>query len=111
MIRNALFASLIALGAAGAAQAQDHGPRLIGGGENTEVVYAGQSSNVVGGGFANLSGGSENAQIAYGPRVTSGAGNGTVARLVGGGENQQVVYEQVAPAARFLAGSASRQRG
>ena len=39
MFRNALFASLIALGAtAGAAQAQDHGPRLVGGGTDAQVV-------------------------------------------------------------------------
>jgi hypothetical protein len=43
--------------------------------------------------------------------VTSGAGNGTVARLVGGGENLRVVYERAAPTPSLLAGSASQHRG
>jgi hypothetical protein len=39
MIRNAVFASVIAFGAIGAAQAQDAGPRLVGGGDNKQLVY------------------------------------------------------------------------
>jgi hypothetical protein len=53
MFRTTLIASVIALGAAGAAQAQDLGPRLIGGGADggPRVEYAAPSQNVVGGGY------------------------------------------------------------
>jgi hypothetical protein len=111
MIRNALIASVIALGAAGAAQAQDRGPQLVGGGENAQVIYGEPSRNVVGGGFASLSGGANNLRITYGPGVVTEAPDGTVARLVGGGENAQLVHEQVAPAAPLLAGRGTPPRG
>src|SRR4051794_29751100 len=97
MIRSAVFASLIALGATAAAQAQDRGPHLTGGGDNAQVLYGEQSRNVVGGGFGSIGGGGDNLRITYGPRVTTEAPNGTVARLVGGGDDEQVVYEQVVP--------------
>jgi hypothetical protein len=103
MIRNALFASMIALAGAGVAQAQDRGPHLVGGGENAQVTYGAPSGNIVGGGFASLSGGANNLRITYGPDVAAEAANGTVARLVGGGDNEQVIYDQVAPAVSFLA--------
>ena len=61
MIRNALFASVIVLGAAGAAQAQ--APSTWGG-------------NVVGGGLAaTLLGGGDNAQVTY-AQPGAGAGGG-----------------------------------
>ena len=63
MVRNALFATLIALGAAGAAQAQ--APR-----DGSAAALAG---NVVGGGVATLSGGGDNATVTY---STGGAGGG-----------------------------------
>ena len=60
MIRNALFASVIVLGAAGAAQAQ--APSTWGG-------------NVVGGGLAGtLHGGGDNAQVVYGQPGAGGGG-------------------------------------
>jgi hypothetical protein len=111
MIRNAAFAALIAFGAAGAAQAQDHGPHLIGGGENAQVVYREQSNNVVGGGVASIDGGANNLRITYGPGVVSEAPNGTVARLTGGGDNEQVVHEQAAPTAALLAARTVQARG
>ena len=113
MFRNTLFASLIALGAAGAAQAQapDPGGRWPAGG------------NIVGGADATISGGGDNLTITYN---TGGAGGGSalmaptgrIARfvdtkgdgpqveysapadtnpgreawLVGGGDNAEVVY-------------------
>ena len=63
MFRNALFASVIAIGAAGAAQAQapqDGGAAALDG-------------NVVGGGVATLSGGGDNATVTY---SAGGAGGG-----------------------------------
>ena len=113
MFRNTLFASLIALGAAGAAQAQapDPGGRWPAGG------------NIVGGADATISGGGDNLTITYN---TGGAGGGSalmtqagrIARfgsthgdgpqveysapadtnpgreawIVGGGDNAEVVY-------------------
>ncbi len=114
MFRNALFASLIALGAAGAAQAQaplDGSAAALGG-------------NVVGGGVATLSGGGDNATVTYSAggagggmtfhaqaprlaRARNGQGNGGLsveylepetappgreAWLLGGGDNAEVVY-------------------
>ena len=64
MIRNALFASLIALGAAGAAQAQAQAP-------DTTGLAVPATGNVVGGGGATIVGGGDNTTILY-----SGAGAG-----------------------------------
>jgi hypothetical protein len=115
MVRNTLFATLIALGAAGAAQAQ--APR-----DGSAAALAG---NVVGGGVATLSGGGDNATVTY---STGGAGGGMTfhsqagraarfagtqgdgpvveysapadtnpgreAWLLGGGDNAEVVYSR-----------------
>jgi hypothetical protein len=115
MLRNALFASAIALGAlatSGVATAQDRGPRLVGGGNDAEVVYAVPSRNVVGGGVATISGGGEDRQIAY-HGATQHEPNGLVAELIGGGEDQQIVYRPAAPAAAstMFAGQSSRRGG
>jgi len=93
MFRNALFASLIALGAAGAAQAQapDPGGRWPAGG------------NIVGGADATISGGGDNLTITY-SAGGAGAGSGVLlsqpgrlARFAGSHGDGQVV-EYLAPA-------------
>ena len=109
MFRNALFASVIALGAAGAAQAQDRGPHLVGGGKDAQVVYSEPSRNVVGGGVASLSGGGKDRQIAYGPAVTTEAATGLVARLENVNGDLRVVYGPAAPSGSMLAGRAAVQ--
>jgi hypothetical protein len=111
MIRNALIASVIALGTLGAAQAQDNGPRLIGGGDNAEVVYAVSSQNVVGGGAATITGGGDNLRIAYGSGVTTQEQRGLVAEMIGGGNDTQLVYRQLAPTDSQFAGHPARQGG
>jgi hypothetical protein len=112
VFRNSTFlASVIALGSVGAVQARDVGPRLVGGGENTQVVYAEPSRNVVGGGHATISGGADNLRITYGPRATAQAAIGRVAELVGGGDNAQVVYHQTAPSGSMVAGAAGWPHG
>ena len=111
MFRNALFASVMAFGAAGAAQAQDLGPRLVGGGENAQVVYSEPNGNVVGGGSARLSGGDDNQQIAYGPNVATEASNGTVARLENVNGDLRVVYGPAARSGSVIAGRAVQPRG
>ena len=111
MIRNALIASLIAFGAAGAAQAQDGGPRLVGGGPDAQVVYAEPSTNVVGGGRATIIGGNTDQRLAYGGATRTQPQTGFVAEIIGGGESQQVVYHQVGPAAAMMAGRPARQGG
>jgi hypothetical protein len=111
MLRKALFASLIALGTAGIAQAQDAGPWLIGGGENAQVVYAVPGNNVVGGAAASISGGGENTQIAYGQLPAAHRQSSMTAELVGGGKNAQVVYHQAAPSGPMLAGHALQVGG
>jgi hypothetical protein len=109
MIRNALIASVIALGTLGAAQAQDNGPRLVGGGDNAEVVYAVPSHNVVGGGAATITGGGDNLRIAYGSGTTTQQQRGLVAELHGGGDNAQLVYRPVTPSDSLLASHSARQ--
>jgi hypothetical protein len=111
MFRNALFASVMVLGAAGVAQAQDLGPRLVGGGENAQVVYSEPSRNVVGGGSARLSGGGDDQQIAYGPGVTTEASNGTVARLENVNGDLRVVYGPAASSGSMIAGRTVQARG
>jgi hypothetical protein len=112
MIRNVLIASIIAFGAIGAAQAQDNGPRLVGGGDNAEVVYSVPSHNVVGGGAATITGGGDNLRIAYGSGVTTQEQRGLVAELIGGGNDKTIVYRQLpAPTASQLAARSARHGG
>ncbi|MDI3306155.1 MAG: hypothetical protein QJR07_03550 [Acetobacteraceae bacterium] len=111
MLRKVLLASVLTLGAAGIAQAQDPGPWLIGGGDNAQVVYAEPTNNVVGGAVAAISGGGENTQIAYGRLPAAHAQDSMTAELVGGGENARVVYHQATPAESMLAGQAARVGG
>jgi len=111
MIRSALIASVIAFGTLGAAQAQDNGPRLVGGGDNAEVVYAVPSRNVVGGGAATIIGGGDNLRIAYGSGTTAQAQNDLVAELTGGGDDQRIVYHTVTPAGSMVAGHPARNGG
>src|SRR3954453_21929262 len=104
MIRNTLIAAAIALGSLGAAQAQDNGPRLIGTGNNAQLVYPVPSANVVGGGVASLTGTGDNARLAYGGPVAQQAASGLVAELVGTGDNAQLVYHAPAAGGSLLAG-------
>ncbi|MBL6077318.1 hypothetical protein JMJ56_04815 [Belnapia sp. T18] len=94
MFRNALIASAMLFGTAGAALAQDNGPRLIGGGADggPRVVYAEPSQNVVGGGYARITGEASNRSVAYAGPTTGQAVTGYVAQLVGGGREQALVY-------------------
>ena len=110
MFRNALFASVIVLGAAGAAQAQAPSTwggnvvggglagTLHGGGDNAQVVYA-QPGAGGGGGmhlmqtgrsarFAGSDGGSP--KFEYGPPAATDAGR--EAWVTGGGDDAQVAY-------------------
>ncbi|MCO6417589.1 hypothetical protein JYK14_15675 [Siccirubricoccus sp. KC 17139] len=107
MIHKALIASIIALGAAGAAQAQS-GPRLIGGGEDAMVVYDVASTNRAGGATARVIGGGEDAQ--YSASATTPA-PGLVGTLLGGGENAVVVYQQPSMPASMMAGRGNQPRG
>ena len=115
MFRNAFFASVIALGAAGAAQAQA---------PDTTGLPALSAGNTVGGGAAAIVGGGDNMRIVYSgggaglggavqaqpprlARARNGYGGisveylepetapaGREAWLVGGGENAHVVYRR-----------------
>ena len=92
MIRNTLFASVIALGAVGVAQAQDAGPRMIGTGDNAQIVYAEPNQNVVGGGSASLTGSGDTARLAYDTRTLEQLPAGQVATMSGTGDNAQIAY-------------------
>jgi hypothetical protein len=96
MTRNTLFASVIALGAAGAAIGA--APSALAD-EGTDPPIASVvpdaaghlRGSVVGGGFARFAGGGESAQIVYAdPGVGQRAPGIPV--FVGGGESAQVVY-------------------
>ncbi len=113
MIRHTVFASLIALAAAGVAQAQDNGPRLVGGGGDggPRVEYAVPSQNVVGGGYARITGDASNRSLAYsGPTTTQGA-TGYVGQLVGGGREQALVLVPAPAASATLAGQPAGHGG
>ena len=115
MFRNALFASAIALGAAGAAQAQA---------PDTTGLVVPATGNTVGGGAATIIGGGDNTTVLYSSggagrggasqtqaprlaRARNGYGGvaveylepetaspGREAWMVGGGDNAQVVYSR-----------------
>jgi hypothetical protein len=92
MLRNALFASVIALGVAGAAQAQ--APR--------DGSAAALDGNVVGGGIATLSGGGDNMTITYSAGGAGAGGTvhsqpGRIARFAGSNDGMQVEYLTPAP--------------
>ena len=111
MFRKAVFASLIALGAAaagGAAQAADEGPYLVNRNGNQEVVYGSQADNVVGGAYATITGGGDNTTYYAAPGARFEEPR-LVGRLVGGGNNEQVIY--TAPTAPAQAGLPSGARG
>jgi hypothetical protein len=113
MTRNTVFASLIALTAAGAAQAQDNGPRLVGGGADggPRVEYVTTSENVVGGGYARITGEANNRTLAYSSQTTAQHGGSYVAQLVGGGREQALVYVPAQAASPTLAGQFTRHGG
>lgn len=105
MTRMTVFAALIAFGAAGAAQAQDTGPRLVGGGDGPQVIYDAPSQNVVGGGYARLTGEGNSRSIAYSGPTKAQPDSGLVASLVGGGREQAVVYHRAPNVSSSLAGA------
>lgn len=85
MIRSIALSAVIALGTAGAALAQS-APQLVGGGEDSAVVYAAPSANVVGGGRVQIFGGGENRSFQYGGVQ---AQEGRDVAVIGGGEDRQ----------------------
>ena len=94
------LASLIALGLASAGLAQAQAP-LPG-----EAMPSGNAGNIVGGGFATITGGGDETTIVYGS-TGAGAGAGVaaqpgrVARIVGNdGDGPQIEYLTPAPAQR-----------
>ncbi|WP_149535564.1 hypothetical protein [Siccirubricoccus phaeus] len=109
MIRTVFLASALALATLAGAQAA--GPRLVGGGDNAEVVYDAPSRNVTGGGAATLLGGGDNSQVVYGGPVTAAPRTGLVARLLGGGADRQLIYEAPAGDTRFIANAPTGDRG
>ncbi len=113
MFRNALIASVVLFGTAGAALAQDNGPRLIGGGGDggPRVEYAEPSQNVVGGGHARLTGDSDSRSLAYAGPTATQAPSGLIGQLVGGGSEQKLVYVPAPAASTALAGKPARPGG
>lgn len=110
MIRNTLIASAMALATLSAAQAQDAGPRLVGGGPDATVVYDAPSRNQVGGGLALFVTGGANQRITYSSTVAQPP-SGLVAELTGEGENRHVTYHPAATQDRSLAGRTAPQGG
>ena len=113
MFRNALIASLVLFGTAGAALAQDNGPRLVGGGGDggPRVEYAEPSQNVVGGGYARITGEAGNRTIAYSGAAQRQAPTGLIAEITGEAGNRHVTYHAPGAAAGQLAGNPARIGG
>ena len=103
MFRNIAFASLIALGGAGAAQAADNGPWLVNRNGSQEVVYARPSDNVVGGAYATVTGGGDNTVYSAAPGART-EDSALVGRLSGGGDNEVITYSPPARASASTAG-------
>jgi hypothetical protein len=113
MIRNALFASMIVLGAAGAAQASDPGPRLVNRNGTQEVVYGPQGpDNVIGGAFATIAGGGANLVYRAAPGGRTQEADGRIGRVVTVNGETRVVYAPAAStaSATMLAGRCGRRR-
>ncbi|MCO6416926.1 hypothetical protein JYK14_12250 [Siccirubricoccus sp. KC 17139] len=108
MFRTAILASALALAAFGGAQAA---PRLVGGGDNAEVVYDAPSANLAGGGTAQLLGGGDDSRLIYTGPVVTAPRTGLAARLVGGGRDHQLVYGDQGTGGANLAGSPARHGG
>ena len=112
MIRNTVFASLIALGAVnGAAQAAEDGPRLVNRGGSQEVVHGALAGTVLGGAFATVTGGGEDRVYHAAPGGHTEAGTGLVGRVVNVNGETQVVYAPAASSTTVVAGRAARPRG
>ena len=112
MLRHAILASALVLGTLGSAAAQQ-GPRLIGSGDNAQLVYdnGGMTppGNVVGGGYAMMTGSGDNARLAYTqPRAVQ---QGLVAEMQGSGDNAVLTYHAVPGADTAVAGRSNRRPG
>jgi opacity protein-like surface antigen len=109
MVRNILLASVIALGAAGAAQAAD-GPRLVGGLGNggAQIEYGGAPANVVGGGTVVLNGGGDDRSYTFGAVNPQ---QGRIGHVIGGGGETQLVYDAAPQASGIAAAAPAAPRG
>ena len=108
MFRNALFASMIVLGAAGAAQAADDAPQLVNRNGSQEVVYDDgtlvPTRNVVGGAVATITGGGDNLTYRAAPGARSEE-PALIGRLSGGGDDESITYAAPAPVRRAAPGA------
>ena len=106
MFRATVLASLIALGTVGAAQAQDNGPRLVGGNGDggPRVEYSEPSQNVVGGGYARITGEGISRSVTYTGPAKAQTQSGLIGALVGGGDEQKLVYVPASSSSTSLAG-------
>jgi len=116
MFRSILLASTLAVALTGTAFAQgasQSGPHLIGGGPDAEVVYDAPSDNVVGGGYARITGEAGNRTIAYGGAAQRQAPTGLIAEITGEAGNRHVTYHApgTAAGAGRLAGNPARIGG
>ncbi len=80
---------------AGAAQAQDAGPYVIGTGENASVRYNMPSQNVVGGALVRTIGSGEGAQTEV-IAVDHAQRAHPVARVVNSGDSLDIIYQNAA---------------
>ncbi len=102
MTRNIGFASLLALGIAGGAQAASDA-RLSGGADNNTITYSGVQDNVAGGGAADWVTGGEYATFSHtGPWPGQGNRAAALRNGVGGG-SEPVYLGSMAPAPALAA--------
>src|SRR3954470_4463248 len=115
MFRSILLASTLAVALTGTAFAQGAsygGPRMIGGGPDAEVVYDAPSDNVVGGGYARITGEAGNRTVvAYGGAPQAQGPNGLIPEIPGERGTRHVTYHAPGGAAGQLAGNPARIGG
>lgn len=97
MARRIIFASLLAIGIGGTAQAASD-VRLAGGGDDNEIAYSGVQANVAGGGTAIWVSGGEYATFSH-TGGWPGQGNRTAVYGNGAGGGAEVTYPGSVPPA------------
>ena len=91
LIRRTIFASLLAIGAAGSVQAQGAG-NVVGGGSATITGGGGGGPVVQSGRLVTFAGGDGDGGARWNYGAPPGGNPGREAWMVGGGEDTQVVY-------------------
>lgn len=100
IIARLAAAAVTSIAFAGAAQAQNAGPYVVGTGENASVDYATPSRNILGGALTRTVGSGESAQTEV-IAVEHAQQGRVVTRVTNSGDNVDIIYGDAAPALRL----------